>query len=177
MRRTRRFDGLGSPPVGGDDRAWSSERLATFGRRLLAAMTLADVSADELAERIGPDISIGVSTLHRITAGKRQPRPWEIPVFARELGVPEEFLLHGLPVALATAETPESARAALVDLDRRLQSLEGEMAEAVRLGRESLELLEQLVDADGPAASEAPQSPSQASTAVDGPALHATPFP
>ncbi len=82
-------------------------------------MTLADVNADELAQRVGPDLNIGLSTVHRITAGKRQPRPWEIPVFSKALGIAEEFLTQGPSSGASSSMTSRLP----VGLEERLAAL------------------------------------------------------
>jgi transcriptional regulator with XRE-family HTH domain len=111
-----------------------------FRRRLKAAMALADMTAAELAVEVRGELMVGQRTVERIMAGKRAPRPWEVARFAEALGVPEEFLLHG-PRSTPSDGSVADSRVTLESLDRRLGSLEADVAEAVRLAREALELL------------------------------------
>jgi hypothetical protein len=81
---------------------------ASFGRRLKAAIVLADTTAGELAVEIGPDLQISRGTLERMMQGKRAPRPWEVERLAQALGVPAWFLRDGLQHAEAEAVTPDA---------------------------------------------------------------------
>ena len=116
------------PPVTGIERAWSTEQRKAFGRRVRAAMVLANVSTAELVERIGTQLAIGRTTLHRITQGERPPRPLEIEPLARELGVPAWFLTDGF---LGSSETvaAEALEHTLDvdDLGYRLKQIETEL--------------------------------------------------
>ena len=90
-------------------------------------MLLANVSAAELVERIGAELTIGRTTLNRIIQGERPPKPLEIEWLARDLGVPPWFLTVGFEASDTTAtKTREHTRDG-DDLGHRLKQVETEL--------------------------------------------------
>ena len=68
-----------------------------LGRRIRAALVLADRTADDLAAEVG----MSLSTLGRVMQGRRAVRTGEVEALARALGVPEAFLREGFDGAPA----------------------------------------------------------------------------
>ena len=66
------------------------------GRRLKAALALADMTTAELAEQVESELHIGLRTIERVMQGQRNLKPWEREAIARALDVPEWFLERGL---------------------------------------------------------------------------------
>lgn len=126
-----------------------------FGRRLRAAIIIAanrneDIAATKLA--LARELNVSTRTLDRLVAEKRWPSEWEVDRLASLLEVPDWFLRSGFTVDGSAAD---EERLTLERLDHRLESLEAEMTEAVRLTREALELL-RAGQEQGSAASESP---------------------
>jgi hypothetical protein len=89
----------------------------TFGRRLRAALVLADQTAAGLAAQVSDvdDLNIGLRTIERIMQGDRVARRPEVLRFAEVLGVPAWFLEQGfdgdesqLQLRLSTADELEA---------------------------------------------------------------------
>jgi transcriptional regulator with XRE-family HTH domain len=97
-----------------------------FGRRLKAALVLAEMTASELAAEVGDDLQISVATIERIMQGKRAPKPWEIERFALATRVPESFLRDGLLVSPRGLSGPEVEESVLP----RLESVAAQLEEA-----------------------------------------------
>ena len=98
-----------------------------FGRRLKAALVLADRTAKELEAEVGAELEIRLTTLQRVMQGKRAPRSWEIDRFAAALGVPRWFLEHGFEASESAGDdqTLEELRAVAEQiraLDRKLDT-------------------------------------------------------
>lgn len=111
----------------------------TFGRNLKAALVLADMTAAQLAAEVGEELEIGVGTIERVMQGRRPPRPWEVSVLARAIGVSTDFLLHG-PSGGAARE-PESAR----ELELLLEAFERHDREHARQFEAIAEQLRELM--------------------------------
>lgn len=62
-----------------------------LGGRIRAARAAADLSRDELADRIGSS----ARTIRRLEDEQRRPRPSELLAIADATGAPEWFLQHG----------------------------------------------------------------------------------
>ena len=98
-----------------------------YGRRLKAALVLADRTAADLAQAVAGDLHIGLRTIERVMQGKRVPRPWETERFAEALGVPAWFLhegLEGRPSDLRAADDGQLFRDLSDQLRERDERLE-----------------------------------------------------
>lgn len=92
-----------------------------MSRRVRAARAYAGLSANELAERIG----LGLQTIKRIEAGKRNPRRYEIWAIAEACALPRAFFELDFELLCERAET----LAALMErLDGRLRRIEAQTA-------------------------------------------------
>ena len=114
-----------------------------FGRRVAAAREWAGLKPKQLAERLG----VSPEAVYRLERGTRltSPRRAELRLLAETLDQSEEWLLRGESPPWTQRSTgsalPRGDRASLELLDHRLESLEADVAEVVRLTREALELL------------------------------------
>lgn len=84
-----------------------------FGRRLKAALVLADMTASQLAAEVGDELEISRATIERVMQGRRAPKAWEIARFAAALGVTRNFLERGIE------ERRDGDAAELRDLEAR----------------------------------------------------------
>ena len=96
------------------------------GRRLKAALALADVTAAELADQVESELHIGLRTIERVMQGQRSLKPWERDAIAKALDVPAWFLERGLAAngqgsdAADAEELLEEVARALSDLGQRI---------------------------------------------------------
>jgi len=115
---------------------------AAFGRRIAAAREWLGLEPKQLAQPLG----VSPETINRWERGglENPPVKGQVRLLAEVLHQTEEWLLTGeqppWSAAIGTSESP-SATPGLDRLERRLGSLEAEVAEAVTLAREALELL------------------------------------
>jgi transcriptional regulator with XRE-family HTH domain len=94
-------------------------------RRVRAARILSGLTVGELGDLIG----LGIQTIKRIEAGRRNARRYELWAIADACGVPREFfeadLARWLERGTGIDKTLERIDARLAQIDERLARLEG----------------------------------------------------